>query len=72
MSMVIRIFIYLVEGMFAIGLIGCVFVLILATIDDIKVLFHRDKPLQPSPAEAAATTISQSTLHPQTLYPQAH
>lgn len=66
MNIVVRILIYLVEAMFAIGLIGCVFVLILATIDDVKVLFHRDQPHQPSPTEAAAPAVRQSALHPQT------
>lgn len=65
MDIVIKILIYLLEGIFGIGLVGCFFVLILATIDDVKVLFHSDKPHQPAPSEAAAPAISQSTLHPQ-------
>lgn len=73
MNIAIRILIYIVEAMFAIGLIGCVFVLILATIDDVKVLFHRDQPLPPT--EAAAPAVSQPShsqpLHAQ-LHPQSH
>ena len=32
----------LLEGMFVLGAIGCVFVLVLTAIDDIRVLFSRD------------------------------
>jgi hypothetical protein len=67
MNLAITILIYLLEAMFAIGLIGCVFVLILSSIDDAKVLFHRDQqPHQPSPSEASAPAINRQALHSQT------
>jgi len=65
MNLAITILIYLLEAMFAIGLIGCVFVLIFSSVDDAKVLFNRDQPHPPSPTEAPAAAISQSSLHPQ-------
>ncbi len=65
MELVIRILIYLLEAMFAIGLFGCVFVLILSSVDDAKVLFNRDQPHPPSPTEAPAAAMSHSSLHPQ-------
>ncbi|HEY1800806.1 MAG TPA: hypothetical protein VGG46_07715 [Terriglobales bacterium] len=65
MDLVIKILIYIVEAMFALGVIGCVFVLILSSIDDAKVLFHREQPHRPSPAEASAAAISQQVMHPQ-------
>jgi len=68
MNIAVTILIYLLEAIFAIGLIGCVFVLILATIDDVKVLFHREQPLPPT--EAAPPGVSQPALHSPNLQPQ--
>ena len=40
--MVFTVLMRVLDGMFAVGAVGCVLVLILTTIDDVGVLFHRE------------------------------
>lgn len=42
----------ILEGMFVVGMAGCVLVLILSGIDDLKVLFGRDEAPAMNPADS--------------------
>jgi hypothetical protein len=65
MNLWITIGIYILEGIFAVGLFGCVFVLVLATIDDVKVLFHSEHKPGPSPAPEHTAGLAHPPMHPQ-------
>ena len=50
MNAIVKSLIILLEVIFGAGLFGCLFVLVLATIDDVKVLFHGNDSPQKAPA----------------------
>lgn len=68
MNLTVTILIYILEAIFAIGLIGCCFVLVLATIDDVKVLFHREH----AAPSALPPTSSQHSHTPAINHPPLH
>lgn len=53
MNAIVKSLIILLEVLFGAGLFGCLFVLVLATIDDVKVLFHGNESAQKAPATAS-------------------
>ena len=55
MNVIVKLLIMLLEVIFGAGLFGCLFVLVLATIDDVKVLFHGDDAAHKAPATATAS-----------------
>jgi hypothetical protein len=52
---VLVIAIRILEGMFVVGMLGCVLVLILSGIDDLRVLFGRDDAPPRNPADSHPT-----------------
>jgi hypothetical protein len=55
----------ILEGMFLVGALGCVLVLVLTTIDDIRVLFSRDDDKHRSARSENAEIPSRQNQHPQ-------
>ena len=51
MSAVISVFVYALEAIFALGVVGSLVVLVLATIEDMEILFDRDKKTEPERAQ---------------------
>ena len=49
----------ILEGMFVVGMLGCVLVLILSGIDDLRVLFGRDDAPAMNPADNHPTGHSE-------------
>jgi len=52
----------ILEGMFVVGMLGCVLVLILSGIDDLRVLFGRDDAPAMNPAESHPTGRPESVI----------
>jgi hypothetical protein len=53
MNPIVKFLIIFLEIIFGLGLFGCLFVLVLATIDDVKVLFHGNDSPHKAPATAS-------------------
>ena len=59
-SMLLVIAIRILEGIFVVGMAGCVLVFILSGIDDLKVLLGRDHAPAMKPADSHAITSTEN------------